>query len=195
MTFEVERCVTVWCVKEDLPFVGNNSVASVDCVCIEGFTRIKVENEFTSFGENNSVHVPFCVGYCLGTDVLDVVHILIAHVDAHVCFRCEGICEDVVGFNNNRDDSCVTCIIVEEQGHSPLCALETACCRGQIGLTECCRWSCFGDVVCTGSHGLSHPVGWSIEDPVSRQSCSCSRVVAECNGRIALHVMCSIATG
>ena len=171
MSFQVERSITVWSVEEDLPFVGNDSVGSIDRICIERFARIEVKNKFTSFGENHTVDVPFCAGNSLRSNVLDVVCVLVTHVDAHVCFRSEGVSEDVVGFDIDGDDSSVTCFIVQKQSNGPCGTLETSCCRRQVGLTEGRRWGGFRNVVGSACHGLTHPVGWAVEDPIGCERC------------------------
>ena len=194
MSFQVERGVTVWSVEEDLPLIGNNSVASVDRISIERFARIEVDNKFTSFRENHTVDIPFCAGNCLCSDVLDVVSILVTHVNAHVCFRRKCVSKDVIGFDIDGDDSSVTCFIVQKQSNGPCSTLETSCCGRQVRFTEGRRWRGFRDVVGSACHGLSHPVGWTVKNPIGCERCRCSGCVTKVDGCIALHVVCSIAT-
>ena len=73
-----------------------------------------------------------------------------------------------------------------------MCTLKTTSRRGKVGLTEGCGWRWISHVVCTSSHGLTHPIGRTSEEPIRCQWSSGSSGVSKVDCCITLHVMYSI---
>ena len=112
-----------------------------------------MDGDFTVFIEDDSVHCPFCVGNCLGANVLDEVGVIVSHVNHGFSGRPVFISIDIVGLNGDFDDTGVTCIVVKHEGNGPLFALSATCCRRKVNLTEVHDWH--GICVVTG-HSCSH---------------------------------------
>ena len=141
------------------------------------------------FIKDDAVHCPFCVGYCLGTNVLHKVGVIVSHVNHGFSGWPVFISIDIVGLNGDFDDTGVTCIIVKHERNRPLFALSATCCRRKVGLTEV--HDRHGVCVVTGHscrHGRSVPRSRSGNNPIGMECLGCGCGVGEGQVCIALHV-------